>query len=157
MRDAVLQQQPVHHDFDGVILAAIERNRFVEIDQVAIDARADVTFLGIFLEFFFVFAFASPNYRGKDHDAVVGLERENRLHDLLGGLAGDGFAAFRAMRSANRAVNDAKIIVNLGDGTNRGTGRARGGLLLDGDGRRKSFDRIDIGALHLVEELPRIG
>ena len=157
LRDAVLQQQAVDDDFDGVILAAIERNRLVEIDEVAIDARADVTFLRVFLEFLLVFAFAAANHRREDHDAVVGLERENGLHDLLGGLAGDGLAAIGAMRRADRAVDDAQIIVNFGDGADGGTRRARGGFLLDGDGRRKPFDRIDIGALHLVEELARVG
>ena len=31
-----------------------------------------------------------------------------------------------------------------------------GGFLLDGDGRRESFDVIHIGLVHLPEELPRI-
>ena len=32
-----------------------------------------------------------------------------------------------------------------------------GGLLLDGDRGRESFDRIDVGLLHQAEELPRVG
>ena len=66
LRDAIFQQQAVHDDFDGVILAAVERNGLVEIDEVAIDARADVAFLGVFLEFLFVFAFAAAHYRARE-------------------------------------------------------------------------------------------
>jgi len=36
-------------------------------------------------------------------------------------------------------------------------GERVGGFLFDGDRRRKSFDHVDFGALHLVEKLPRIG
>src|SRR3989442_1416899 len=36
-----------------------------------------------------------------------------------------------------------------------GTGIARRGLLLDGDGRREPFDGIHIGLVHLLEELAR--
>ena len=35
-------------------------------------------------------------------------------------------------------------------------GRARGGFLLDGDGGREALDGIHFGALHLIEELPRV-
>ena len=36
-------------------------------------------------------------------------------------------------------------------------GFLRGGLLLDGDGRRQALDVIDIGLLHQLQELARIG
>src|SRR3546814_18168767 len=34
---------------------------------------------------------------------------------------------------------------------------ARGGLLFDGDRRAEAVDMVDIGLLHQLEELPRIG
>ena len=36
-------------------------------------------------------------------------------------------------------------------------GRAGGGLLLDGDGGGEAVDGVDVGALHLVEELAGVG
>ena len=57
------------------------------------------------------------------------------------------------MGHPDRGVEHAQVIVNLGDGAYRGAGAARGGLLLDGDGRRESLDGIHVGPLHLVEEL----
>ena len=77
LRDAIFQQQAIHDDFDGVILAAVERDGFVEIDEVAIHARADVAFLGVFFEFLLVFAFAAANHRREHHDAVVRLQCQN--------------------------------------------------------------------------------
>ena len=56
-----------------------------------------------------------------------------------------------------RAKSRRMIVVDLG---HRADGRARilrGRLLLDGDRRRQAFDQIDIGLLHQLEELARIG
>ncbi len=157
LRNARLQQQAVDHDFYGVILAAVERRRFVQIYEVSVNSRADVAFFRILLQFLFVFAFASAHDGRENHHAVIRLERQHGLNNLLGGLPGDGLAAIRAVRRADGAVNHAQIIVNFGDRAHGGAGRARGGLLLDGDGGRKPFDRIHIGALHLIEELARVG
>ena len=157
LRDAVFQQQAVHDDLDGVILAAVERNRFVQIDEVAIHAGAHVAGLREFFEFLFVFAFAAADHRREDHDAIVRLQRENGLDNLLGGLPGDGLAAIGAMRRADGAIDDAQIIVNLGDGADRRARRTRGGFLFDGDGRRKPLDGVHFGPLHLIEKLARVG
>src|SRR2546427_11994945 len=61
------------------------------------------------------------------------------------------------MRHANGCVDHAKIIVNFGDGADGGARRPRGRFLLDGNRRRKPFDDVDFGALHLVEKLARVG
>jgi len=62
---------------------------------------------------------------------------QNGLDDLLTGLSRDGLAAVRAMRNANGGIDHAEVIVNFRDGSNRGTRRARSGLLLDGNRWRK--------------------
>ena len=61
------------------------------------------------------------------------------------------------MRRAGPRVEQAQVVVDLGD---RADGRARvvaGGLLLDGDGGREPLDRVDVGLLHQLEELPGVG
>ena len=140
-----------------MILAAVERGRFVQADKVAIDARAQEASAGKFLKFLSVFAFAAADDGSEDHDAFVGLKGEDKLHNLLGGLARNEFAAMGAVRRADGAVNDAQVVVDFGDGADGRTGRARGGFLLNGNRGRKAFDRVDFRALHLVEELPRVG
>src|SRR5882762_9539970 len=61
------------------------------------------------------------------------------------------------MGHADPGEEHAKVVVDLGD---RADGRAwilRGRLLLDGDRRRQPLDRVDVGLLHLLEELTGIG
>src|SRR5437899_9991249 len=121
--------------------------------------RADVAVVRKFFQLLAVRAFSSADDGREDHDAVVWLADfavQDGLNNLLAGLTRDGLAAIRAVRDAHGRVNDAKIIVNFGNGADGGTRRTRGGLLLDGNGRREPLDDVDLGALHLFEELPRV-
>src|SRR5437667_12359798 len=61
------------------------------------------------------------------------------------------------MGHPDRGVEHAQVIVDLGDGAYGGAGAARGGLLLNGDGRRESLDGIHVGPLHLIEKLAGVG
>ena len=91
---------------------------------------------------FFLFPFSFPKYR---------------VHDLLGGLAGDGLAALRAVRRRDGAVEDAQVVVDLGDGRDDGARVAGRRALLDGDCRGEALDPLDVGLLQAVEELARVG
>ena len=79
------------------------------------------------------------------------------MHNLVGGLAGNLVAAVGAVRLADRSVQKAKIVVDFGDGADRRTGAAAGGLLLDGNAGAEAVNAVDVGALHLVEELAGVG
>src|SRR5580658_4202024 len=158
--DPLLDEQAVHDDFDVVIFALVEARGNVEREEFAVNAHANVAVLRQLFKLFAVRALSSPNYRRQNHDAIVVLAQlaiEDGLHDLLAGLTRDGVAALRAVRDAHGSVDHAEIIVNFGDGADRRTRRARGGLLLDGDGGRKAFDDVDFRTLHLIEELARVG
>ncbi len=61
------------------------------------------------------------------------------------------------MGRADRGVEQAEIVVDLGDGADGGAGAAAGGFLLDGDGGREAFDGVDVGALNLIQKLAGIG
>jgi len=95
--DSGLHQQAIHDHFDGVVLALIEGEVVFEVDQFAIDARRGRNRAGQVSPFLFEFAFAAAHDRRHDHDAIIGRERHDALHDLLGRLAGDGLAAIRAV------------------------------------------------------------
>jgi hypothetical protein len=63
----------------------------------------------------------------------------------------------RAIRIADAREQQAQVVVDLGD---RADGRARvvaGRLLLDRDRRRQALDQVDVGLLHQLQELPRVG
>ena len=58
---------------------------------------------------------------------------------------------------ADAGVEEAQVVVDLGD---RPDGRARvagGRLLVDGDGRREALDEVDVGLVHLAQELAGVG
>ena len=69
----------------------------------------------------------------------------------IGNLAGG------AVGLAEPGVEDAQIIVDLGDGADGRTRALAGRLLLDADGRRQAADVLDLRLLHLAEELPGVG
>src|SRR4029077_9889099 len=158
--DALFDEKAIDDDFDGVVLALVESRGSVEGVELAVDAHANEAVLCELFQLLAVGAFATAHDRGEDHDAVVGLAEvavKNGLHNLVAGLAGDGLAASGAMRNADGTVDDTEIVVNFGDGADGGTRRARGRLLLDGDGGGEALDDVDFGALHLVEELAGVG
>src|SRR5208283_1206238 len=79
------------------------------------------------------------------------------VDDLVGRLRADGQVATRAVWLAQPGDKNPKIIVNLGNRAHRAAGRVTGVLLLNGDGRRETFDVIQTRLLHLVDELAGVG
>ena len=51
----------------------------------------------------------------------------------------------------------AQVVVDLGDGADGRARVAAGALLVDRDGGREALDLVDVGLLHLAEELARVG
>ncbi len=140
-----------------MVLAAVERDLFVERAQDAIDAGAQKALAREFFEVLFVFAFTAAHDGGENHDARFVGERHDLAQNLLGALARNFDAAVRAMRHADGGVEDAQIVVDFGDGADGRARAAVGRFLLDGNGGAEAVDGVDLGALHLVEELARIG
>jgi hypothetical protein len=92
-----------------------------------------------------------------DEQPRAGRQLAQAAGNELGGLTRDVHAALPAIGPADPREQQAHVVVNLG-------GRADGGsrvpdavLLPDGDGRANAFDAIDVGLLHPLEELPRVG
>ena len=128
----------------------------MSLDHLAVDAGAEALLVEGF-ELFAELAFAAADDGGEDGDAFAGSEGDDALDDLVGGLARDGAAAVGAVRLADGGVEEAEVVVDLGDGADGGAGAAAGGLLLDGDGGAEAVDGVDVGPLHLVEELAGVG
>ena len=66
-------------------------------------------------------------------------------------------AAFEAEGLAGARKQQPQIVVDLGRGGHRRARIARGVFLPDGNRRRDAVDLIDVGLLHALEKLPRIG
>jgi len=142
--DAGLEDGAIDDGFDGVVFALLEIGRIGEVEDLAIDARAEALLVEL-VEEVFEFAFAAADDGGEDGNAFAGSEGEDALDDLLRGLAGDLAAATGAMGHADGGVEQTEVIVDFGNGTDGGAGAAAGGFLLDGDGGRKAFDGVDVG------------
>ena len=157
LRRAGFEEDAVDDGFDGVVLALVEVEGLGEVAHLAVDAGAEALLVEL-VEQIFELAFAAADDGRHDGDALAACPAARmRCDDLLGGLAGDGAAAVGAVGRADGGVEQAEVVVDLGDGADGGAGAAAGGLLLDGDGGREALDGVDVGPLDLVEELARVG
>ena len=152
-----LGDEPVDDDLDGVLLLLLELRRLGERDDLAVDAGPGEA-LGLQLgEEVDVLALAARTTGASTWKRVRSSSVEQPVDDLLRGLPGDRLAADRAVRAAGAGEEQAEVVVDLGDGAD---GRARvavGRLLVDRDRRRQALDEVDVGLVHLPEELPRVG
>ena len=96
------------------------------------------------------------HHRRQHREARALGQLQHLVDHLLDRLRRDRLAAVVAVDGADARPQQAQVVVDLG---HRADGRARvarAGLLLDRDRRRQPLDRIDVGLVHLVEELPRV-
>ncbi len=115
-----------------------------------------VALLGEVVEQGRVLALATAHHRGEDLETGALGQVAQAVDDLLRALAGDETAAVGAVRLADTGIEQAQVVVDLGDRPDRGPGVARGGLLVDRDRRRQPFDEVDVRLVHLAEELAGI-
>ena len=152
-----LDREPVDDDLDRVLLLLVELGRVVERVGLAVDPGPGEA-LGLQLpEQLDVLALAAADDRRQHLEPLPLLEGQHLVDDLLRRLPLDGRAAGGAVRAAGPGVEQPEVVVDLGD---RADGRARvlrGRLLVDRDRRREALDEVDVGLVHLPEELPRVG
>ena len=104
-----------------------------------------------------VLALLARHVGGEDHELAAEREAQGPVDHLLDGLRLDRPAALRTVGLAHRRVEKAQVVVDLGDRADGRAGVARGRALLDRDRRRQALDRVDVGLLHLLEELAGVG
>ena len=150
------EDQAIDHDFDVVAAVAVELGGFVEGENLAINAHADVAGFLQVREQLVVLAFALLDYWGEDVQARVCRQGADAGGDLSAALGADRLAALGAVRGANAGEQDAQIVVDFRDGANGGAGALTGGFLRDGDGRGQAGDLIDIGLFHRPQKLARV-
>ena len=155
--DSRLEQDAVDDGFDGVVLAACRGAAARRGRRISPSTRARKPCWS---------SWSSRSLNSPLRPRTMGAMTvtrspvpscEDALDDLVGGLAGDGPAAVGAVRRADRGVEQAQVVVDLGDGADGGARAAAGGLLLDGDGGAEAFDGVHVGPLDLVEKLARVG
>ena len=154
--DVGLGDQAVDHDLDRVLVGLGQPDGFGQVADLAVDARPREALARQLGEQLAVLALAAPD-DGRQHLEPGALgQLEHLVDDLLGRLAADGTPAVGAVRVAHPGVEHAEVVVDLGDRADGGARVPAGGLLVDGDGRREPFDEVDVGLLHLAQELPGV-
>ena len=156
LAQVVLHHEPVDHDRDVVLELLVERRRVLDQVRLAVDADAREALAAQVLEHVLELALASPHDRRVDREARAGRQHEHLVDDLLGGLPRDRPAADRAVRMPDAGVQEPQVVGDLGDRADRRARVARGRLLVDRDRRRETLDRVDVGLVHLPEELARV-
>ena len=155
----VTPDEAVDDHLDGVHLVA-GQGHLGPVGQLqgdAVDPDPGEALLGQVVEQRGVLALAAPHHRGQDLEPRALGELEHPVDDLLGGLARHGPPADRAVGVADAGVEQAQVVVDLGDGPHRRAGVAGGRLLVDGDGRRETLDEVHVGLVHLAQELTGVG
>ena len=104
-----------------------------------------------------VLALALADDRGQDLEPGALGHLEDAVDDLLRRLLGDRLAADRAVRLADAGEQQPQVVIDLGDRADRRARVARRGLLVDRHRRRQALDEVDVGLVHLAEELPGVG
>ena len=155
----VADDEAVHHQFDVVpfLLVEVEVAHLVQQVLGAVDADAGPASLAGVLEHFLVLALATADFGGQYLDTAVRGEMEDGVDDLLDGLTLDGLTALGAVGASSAGVEEAQIVVYLGDGADGGAGVVGCPFLVDGDGGREALDVLDVGLLHATKELAGVG
>jgi hypothetical protein len=120
---------PPYDQLDVVILPRIERGNIADLVEYAVHAGAEKTTLANLLEGVLVLALSPFDERGEDVDLAALGQRERLLDDVGRGLALDGLPALRAVRRAEPCVEQAEMVVDLGERGERAARPRRTGLL----------------------------
>ena len=155
--DVGLGDQPVDDDLDRVLVGLGEPDRLGEVADLAVDPRARIPLAGQLFQELAVLALAASDDRREHLEPRALGQLHHLVDDLLGGLAADRAAAVVAVRVSDPREQHPQVVVDLGDRADRRARVARGGLLVDRDRRREALDEVDVGLLHLPQELPRVG
>ena len=153
----MLEHEPVDHDLDRVLELLVEHDLVLEQPLLAVDLDAREAVAPELLEHVAELALAVAHDRSVDGEARSLRQREDLLDDLVEALARDRAPADRAVRPADPRVEEAQVVVDLRHRAHRRARVARRGLLVDRDRRREPVDRVDVGLLHHLQELPRVG
>ena len=154
--DPVLHHEPVDDDVDRVLVIAVKPDLLGELLDLTVDLGAREALLREVGQKLLVLPLALTDDRSEDLEPRALGQRAHLVDDLVRRLLRDRAAAFRAVRLADARVQQAEVVVDLGDGADRRPRVLRRRFLVDRDRRRQSVDEVDVGLLHLAEELARI-
>ena len=150
--DVVLHDQTVDDDLDRVFFVFVKGDLLGQLIHGAVDADADITRLFCVLKDLFMHTLFAADDGRKDDELGSCGQLADLVKNLVDGLLADLLAADRTVRNADARIEQTQIVVDLGDGTDRGSRVFRGGLLVDGDRGGQTLDAVHIGLVQLSQE-----
>ncbi len=156
-RQPVAHDDAVDDDFDVMLVFLVERGRVFDVVELAVDAHPGKACALPFGHFLAIFALAAAHHRGQQIQPRAFGQGHHPVDHLADRLRGNRQAGCGRIGHAHPRPEQAHIIVNLGHRGDGGARVAAGGFLLDRNRRRQPFDVIDIGLLHQLQKLARIG
>jgi hypothetical protein len=118
-----------------VLELLVEDDLVLEHLELAVDLHAGEPVGAELLEDVLVLALAVADDRGVDRELRPFRKAQHLVDDRVDGLARDRPPADRAVRPPDTRVQEAQVVVDLGDGADRRARVARGRLLVDRDRR----------------------
>ena len=152
-----LGDDAVDHDVDVVLQLLVEGGGVLDRIELAVDLqtlKAGALPVGDLLA---ILALAAAHDRGQQIEPGPLGQGHDLVDHHADGLALDRQAGGGGIGHAHPRPEQAHIVVDLGHRADGGARVARGGLLLDRDGRRQALDQVHIRLAHQLQELARIG
>ena len=137
--DTLAQHETVDDHLDRVVLVPskglVLLEELVDVDDVAVDTGTHETLSGEVLEQRLVLALAAAHDRRQDLEAGALVHHQDPVDDLLRGLALKPGAVVDAVLHSDARVQQAQVVVDLGDRADRRARVAAGRFLIDRNGR----------------------
>ncbi len=135
----------------------VEGGGFRQLVEGAVDLDPLESLLEVFGEFLAVLALAAAHDRRQQIEPGALGQRQHAVDHLRDDLALDRQTRRGRVGHADPRPQQPHVVVDLGDGADGRARIFRCGLLLDGNGGRQPVDLVDVGLLHHLQELARIG
>ena len=155
--DSRFDNNAVDDDADIVLELLVELRRVLDGVDLSVDLHPLEAGGLPLLELLAILALAAAHDGGEQHQARSLRQGHQAVDHLADLLRFDGKAGGGRIGDADARPEEAHIVVDLRDGRDGRARVLRRGLLLDGDGGGQPLDVIDVGLLHHLEELARIG
>src|SRR5262249_48134558 len=124
--------------------------------KLAVDASAQKSLLQQIDEQVLVFALLTLNERRENRIASPLWQPEHSIQNLLTRLSRNRSAALVTTGRSDASEQNSQVLVDLGDRPDRTARISTARLLLNGDRRSQSGNRIDVWLGHLAQKLSSI-
>ena len=148
-----LDDQAVNHHLYGVLLLFGQFDFLGKLAHLAVDDCPGVSIRTQQFQCLDEFALAALGNGGQNLEARSFRLAQEVVNNLLRGLRPYLLTADRTVRDARTGEEEPQVVIDLGNGSNRRAGIAIGGLLVDGNRWAQSLDEVNVGLVHLPQEL----